>query len=51
VSVMGAYGPMFSAVKFGDAMNEDLTLRMPVPGETAVAALVLPHPERLPQAQ
>jgi S-(hydroxymethyl)glutathione dehydrogenase/alcohol dehydrogenase len=25
---MGAYGPMFSAVKFGDAMNKGLTLRM-----------------------
>ena len=25
VSVMGAYGPMFSAVKFGDAMNKGLT--------------------------
>jgi len=28
VSVMGAYGPMFSAVKFGDAMNKGVTLRM-----------------------
>jgi len=28
VSVMGAYGPFFSAVKFGDAMNKGLTLRM-----------------------
>ncbi len=28
VSVIGAYGPMFSAVKFGDAMNKGLTLRM-----------------------
>jgi alcohol dehydrogenase len=28
VSVLGAYGPMFSAVKFGDAMNKGLTLRM-----------------------
>jgi threonine dehydrogenase-like Zn-dependent dehydrogenase len=28
VSVMGVYGPMFSAVKFGDAMNKGLTLRM-----------------------
>ena len=28
VSVMGAYGPMFSAVKFGDAMNKGLTLNM-----------------------
>jgi alcohol dehydrogenase len=28
VSVMGAYGPMFSAVKFGDALNKGLTLRM-----------------------
>jgi S-(hydroxymethyl)glutathione dehydrogenase/alcohol dehydrogenase len=27
VSVMGAYGPMFSAVKFGDAMNKGVTLR------------------------
>jgi S-(hydroxymethyl)glutathione dehydrogenase / alcohol dehydrogenase len=27
VSVMGAYGPLFSAVKFGDAMNKGLTLR------------------------
>ncbi|KQX06903.1 MULTISPECIES: zinc-dependent alcohol dehydrogenase [unclassified Leifsonia] len=27
VSVMGAYGPMFSAVKFGDAMNKGLTVR------------------------
>lgn len=26
ISVMGAYGPMFSAVKFGDAMNKGLTL-------------------------
>src|SRR5919202_371817 len=28
ISVMGAYGPIFSAVKFGDAMNKGLTLRM-----------------------
>lgn len=28
VSVVGAYGPMFSAVKFGDAFNKGLTLRM-----------------------
>ncbi|PZR52562.1 glutathione-dependent formaldehyde dehydrogenase [Xylanimonas oleitrophica] len=28
VSVMGAYGPIFSAVKFGDAMNKGLTLNM-----------------------
>ena len=28
VSVMGAYGPLFSAIKFGDAMNKGLTLRM-----------------------
>jgi threonine dehydrogenase-like Zn-dependent dehydrogenase len=28
VSVIGAYGPMFSLVKFGDAMNKGLTLRM-----------------------
>ena len=28
VSVMGAYGPIPSAVKFGDAMNKGLTLRM-----------------------
>src|SRR3712207_3740082 len=28
VSVMGAYGPMFSAIKFGDALNKGLTLRM-----------------------
>jgi S-(hydroxymethyl)glutathione dehydrogenase/alcohol dehydrogenase len=28
VSVMGAYGPIFSMVKFGDAMNKGLTLRM-----------------------
>lgn len=28
VSVIGAYGPMFSSVKFGDAMNKGLTLRM-----------------------
>src|SRR5690606_12322475 len=28
VSVVGAYGPMFSAVKFGDAMNKGLTLQM-----------------------
>jgi len=28
VSVMGAYGPMFSAVKFGDALNKGLTLNM-----------------------
>jgi S-(hydroxymethyl)glutathione dehydrogenase/alcohol dehydrogenase len=27
VSVMGAYGPMFSAVKFGDALNKGLTIR------------------------
>jgi threonine dehydrogenase-like Zn-dependent dehydrogenase len=27
VSVVGAYGPMFSAVKFGDAMNKGLTIR------------------------
>lgn len=28
ISVMGAYGPLFSAVKFGDAMNKGLTLHM-----------------------
>src|SRR4028119_1067197 len=28
VSVIGAYGPLFSAVKFGDAVNKGLTLRM-----------------------
>jgi S-(hydroxymethyl)glutathione dehydrogenase/alcohol dehydrogenase len=28
VSVMGAYGPIFSAVKLGDAVNKGLTLRM-----------------------
>ncbi|WP_422116589.1 zinc-dependent alcohol dehydrogenase [Brachybacterium sp. UNK5269] len=28
VSVVGAYGPIFSAVKFGDALNKGLTLRM-----------------------
>ncbi|MFG6504669.1 zinc-dependent alcohol dehydrogenase [Microbacterium sp. P05] len=28
VSVMGAYGPVFSAIKFGDAVNKGLTLRM-----------------------
>src|SRR4051794_31049032 len=28
VSVMGAYGPIFSMVKFGDAFNKGLTLRM-----------------------
>ena len=28
VSVMGAYGPLFSAVKLGDAVNKGLTLRM-----------------------
>jgi S-(hydroxymethyl)glutathione dehydrogenase / alcohol dehydrogenase len=28
VSVVGAYGPMFSSVKFGDALNKGLTLRM-----------------------
>jgi threonine dehydrogenase-like Zn-dependent dehydrogenase len=28
VSVAGAYGPIFSAVKFGDALNKGLTLRM-----------------------
>jgi threonine dehydrogenase-like Zn-dependent dehydrogenase len=28
ISVMGAYGPIFSAVKFGDAMNKGLTLNM-----------------------
>ena len=28
VAVVGAYGPFFSAVKFGDAMNKGLTLRM-----------------------
>ena len=27
VSVVGAYGPMYSAVKFGDAMNKGLTIR------------------------
>ena len=27
VSIMGAYGPLFSAVKLGDAMNKGLTLR------------------------
>ncbi|WP_207454118.1 zinc-dependent alcohol dehydrogenase [Herbiconiux sp. SYSU D00978] len=28
VSVIGAYGPIFNAVKFGDAVNKGLTLRM-----------------------
>src|SRR3954469_1598771 len=28
ISVMGAYGPVPSSVKFGDAMNKGLTLRM-----------------------
>ncbi|WP_342024767.1 zinc-dependent alcohol dehydrogenase [Arthrobacter citreus] len=28
VSVVGAYGPIFSAVKFGDALNKGLTLQM-----------------------
>jgi len=28
VAVIGAYGPLFSAVKFGDALNKGLTLRM-----------------------
>jgi alcohol dehydrogenase len=28
VSVVGAYGPIFSAVKFGDAVNKGLTIRM-----------------------
>ena len=52
VSVMGAYGPMFSAVKFGDAMNKGLTLRHePVPRQAAVAAAVRAHPRRAPQAQ
>jgi alcohol dehydrogenase len=27
VSVLGAYGPIFSAVKFGDALNKGLTIR------------------------
>jgi threonine dehydrogenase-like Zn-dependent dehydrogenase len=27
ISVMGVYGPMFSAVKFGDAFNKGLTIR------------------------
>ena len=27
VSVMGAYGPVFSAVKFGDAMNKGVTIQ------------------------
>jgi threonine dehydrogenase-like Zn-dependent dehydrogenase len=26
ISVMGAYGPLFNAVKFGDAMNKGLTI-------------------------
>ena len=28
VSVVGVYGPIFSAIQFGDAMNKGLTLRM-----------------------
>jgi threonine dehydrogenase-like Zn-dependent dehydrogenase len=28
ISVIGAYGPLFSSVKFGDAMNKGLTLNM-----------------------
>lgn len=28
VAVVGAYGPMYSAVRFGDAFNKGLTLRM-----------------------
>lgn len=27
ISVVGAYGPLFSAVKFGDALNKGLTIR------------------------
>jgi alcohol dehydrogenase len=28
VSVVGVYGPIFSAIKFGDALNKGLTMRM-----------------------
>lgn len=52
VSVVGAYGPIFSAVKFGDAVNKGLTLRdEPVPGEAAVAAVVRAPAQRLPEPQ
>jgi threonine dehydrogenase-like Zn-dependent dehydrogenase len=27
ISVVGAFGPLYSAIKFGDAMNKGLTIR------------------------
>jgi threonine dehydrogenase-like Zn-dependent dehydrogenase len=52
ISVMGAYGPIFSAVKFGDAMNKGLTLHMnqtPVKRQWPAAGRA--RPQRLPGAQ
>ncbi len=52
VSVMGAYGPVFSAIKFGDAVNKGLTLRMnQCPVKRQWPRLFRAHPQRLPQAQ
>jgi hypothetical protein len=49
---MGAYGPLFSAIKFGDAMNKGLTIHTnQCPVKTAVGPAVLTHQERLPEAE
>ena len=44
VSVMGAYGPLFSAVKFGDAMNKGLTIKL---GQTHVQRYTKPLLEKI----
>ena len=52
ISVVGAYGPVFNLVKFGDAMNKGLTLRMnQCSGQAAVAPPARAHQERSPAAQ
>jgi threonine dehydrogenase-like Zn-dependent dehydrogenase len=52
ISVMGAYGPMFSAIKFGDAMNKGLTIQhQPMSGQAAVAPAVRTHQEWLLETQ
>ena len=49
---MSAYGPMFGAVEFGDALNKGLTLRMnQAPVKRQWPRLLVTHSKRLPQTQ
>jgi threonine dehydrogenase-like Zn-dependent dehydrogenase len=52
VSVVGAYGPMVSVVKFGDAVNKGLTLRMnQCPVKRQWPQLVLARPDLLDRSR